>query len=95
MHGDPDATTAAYSAPVQSTPSKIVTLTGSLPTSSVSRGGADGAAHAREPERIGCFTKAAGVASTSFKLTQNQGTHSVSCMRAPTWARPPSLICQS
>jgi hypothetical protein len=71
-------TTSAYSGPVQSTPSKIVTLTGTL-TDELGQPVAGRTVTFALGTQSGVgVTDAAGLASTSFKLTQKKGTYSVS-----------------
>lgn len=67
--------TAAYTGPVQSTPSKIVTLTGSL-TDELGQPVAGRTVAFTLGSQSGTgVTNSSGVASTSFKLTQKQGVY--------------------
>jgi PKD repeat protein len=71
-------TTAAYSGPVQSTPSKIVTLTGSLTDELGQPVAGRTVTFALGAQSGTGVTNSAGIASTSFKLNQKQGTYAVS-----------------
>ena len=71
-------TDAAYFGPVQSTPSKIVTLTGSLTDELGQPVAGRTVTFALGTQSGSGVTNASGVASTSFKLTQKQGTYTVS-----------------
>ena len=72
------ATDAAYSGPVQSTPSKVVTLTGTLTDELGQPVAGRTVAFALGTQSGVGVTNSSGVASTSFKLTQKQGSYTVS-----------------
>lgn len=72
------STTAAYSGPVLSTPSKVVTLTGSL-TDELGRPVAGRTVtFTLGTQSATAVTNGTGLASTSFKLTQKHGAYTVS-----------------
>ena len=71
-------TDAGYSGPVQSTPSKIVTLSGTLTDELGQPVVGRTVAFVLGTQGGTGVTNASGVASTSFKLTQKQGTYTVS-----------------
>jgi PKD domain-containing protein/Big-like domain-containing protein len=71
-------TDAAYSGPVQSTPSKVVTLTGSLTDELGQPVAGRTVTFALGTQSGSAVTNSSGVASTSFKLTQKQGAYTVS-----------------
>jgi hypothetical protein len=71
-------TTSGYSGPVESTPSKIVTLSGTL-TDELGQPVAGRTVTFTLGTQSGSgVTNASGVASTSFKLTQKKGSYTVS-----------------
>jgi hypothetical protein len=72
------ATDAAYSGPAQSTPSKIVTLTGSLTDQLGQPVAGRTVTFALGTQSGSGVTNSSGVASTSFKLNQKKGTYTVS-----------------
>ena len=71
-------TTAGYSGPVQSTPSKVVTLSGSLTDELGQPVPGRTVTFALGTQSGTGVTNSAGIASTSFKLTQKQGSYIVS-----------------
>ena len=71
-------TDAAYSGPAQSTPSKIVTLTGTLTDELGQPVAGRTVTFALGTQSGSGVTNSSGDASTSFKLTQKQGAYTVS-----------------
>ena len=72
------ATTAAYDGPVLSPPGKVITLTGSLTDQLGQPVAGRKVTFKLGTQAVSAVTNGSGVASTSLKLTQKQGTYPVS-----------------